>query len=128
MDIKNELLQLLTLSIPILLLTFVSLWLGGLIGSKNKIWGNVRMCITFFIISVIYGVNIVPREQWPISYHTMQGLIAVANVLTIPIVLSNLFEVKSPKNKTKTFTVETVNIDSNGIGHYEKITTVTEEN
>lgn len=127
MVIKNELSQLLTLSVPILLLTFVSLWLGGLIGSKNKIWGNVRMLITFFIISVIYGVNIVPHKQWPISNDTMQGLIAVANVLTVPIVLSNLFEAKNPKSKTKTVTTETVNIDSNGVGHYEKITVTEEE-
>lgn len=65
-------------------------------------------------------------------------LAKLGEIIVIPVVLvviqgdtyrKNKYKQEKGKlSKTKTVTTETVKIDFNGVEHYEKITTVTEEN
>lgn len=63
-----------------------------------------------------------------------RGVAEVTSTFIIPVILGIMFttseygQEKGKLSKTKTVTTETVKIDFNGVEHYEKITTVTEEN
>lgn len=59
-------------------------------------------------------------KEFPIANKIFQALAEIASVLTIPLLITIIFDTKH-ESKTKKFTTETVKSDSNGFAHYEKV-------
>lgn len=128
MDIKNELLQLVEIGIPMILFIFLTLAFCGFIPKGNKFFKNTtyRLGFTFLLIAMVCGRKALDSDTFPMDNKIFQALAEIASVLSIPLLLTIVFDAKH-ESKTKTVTTETVKIDFNGVEHYEKTTTVTEE-
>lgn len=128
MDSKNQMLELVEIGIPMILFILLTFAFCGFICKGNKFFKNTtyRLGFTFLLIAMVCGRKALNSEHWPMDNKIFQALAEMASVLTIPLLLTIVFEPKH-ETKTKAVTTETVKMDTNGVGRYERITTVTKE-
>lgn len=137
MVIKNQWLQLLIL--VGLSVTFISLLvfvLGRWFRNNNfpKTKGSIWILALFSSSLAFILANTTINANKGIDLQSIiQGVQEVLSTFIVPVVLGIMFttseydQEKDKLSKTKTFTVETVKMDTNGVGHYEKITVTEEE-
>lgn len=128
MDSNDQILELVEIGIPMILFILLTFAFCGFICKKNKFFKNnySRLFFTFFLVAVVCGWKVWKHNHWPMDNKIFQALAEMASVLTIPLLLTIIFEPKH-ETKTKAVTTETVKMDTNGVGRYERITTVTKE-
>lgn len=137
MVIKNACLQLLILAfisgvIIWLILAFLGRWVRNNNFTKTK---GANCILVLFTLSLVFILksNAVDVHDVMTLRTLIKGVTEVTSTFIIPVILGIMFttseydQEKDKLSKTKTVTTETVNIDSNGVGHYEKITVTEEE-
>lgn len=138
MVIKNACLQyviLVVLSgfIIYFILAVLGRWIRNNNFTKTKGANYILVLFTLSLVFILKS-NAVNAQDVMTLRTLIKGVTEVTSTFIIPVILGIMFttseydQEKDKLSKTKTVTTETVNIDSNGVGHYEKITTVTEQN
>lgn len=137
MVIKNQWLQLLILvGLSVAFISLLVFVLGRWFRNNNfpKTKGSIWILALFSSSLAFILANTTINANKGIDLQSIiQGVQEVLSTFIIPVILGIMFttseydQEKDKLSKTKTVTTETVNIDSNGVGHYEKITVTEEE-
>ncbi|AWF96831.1 hypothetical protein [Weissella cibaria] len=137
MVIKNQWLQLLILvGLSVAFISLLVFVLGRWFRNNNfpKTKGSIWILALFSSSLAFILANTTINANKGIDLQSIiQGVQEVLSTFIVPVVLGIMFttseydQEKDKLSKTKTVTTETVNIDSNGVGHYEKITVTEEE-
>ena len=137
MVIKNEVLQYvllvgLSLGFISLLIFVLGRWVSDNNFTKTK-GATFILGLFSFLLAFILKSNAVDAHGVMTLGTLFKGVAEVTSTFIIPVILGIMFTTSEYGQegdkliKTKTVTVETVDIDSNGVGHYEKITVTEEE-